>query len=132
MTRRESRLASSRRIWPPAGYSFEIPTATSRCSSGSRRDPARAPAFSSITPMPNAGRWAYDRDSHVGALARGLDEAAARRWMRVVDMKRDWRGSSRIRSSPPGSPCDITAARGRRAHPWWLPDFSWLDRAPHT
>jgi len=34
--------------------------------------------------------FAYDRASHSGRLARGLDEAAARRWI-VVDMKRDWK-----------------------------------------
>ncbi len=34
--------------------------------------------------------WAYDRDSHVGRLDRGLDEAAERGWI-VVDMKRDWK-----------------------------------------
>ena len=33
--------------------------------------------------------WAYDRDSHIGRLSRGLDEAAARRWV-VVDMKQEW------------------------------------------
>ena len=33
--------------------------------------------------------WAYDRDSHVGRLDRGLDEAAERSWL-VVDMKTDW------------------------------------------
>jgi phosphoserine phosphatase len=33
--------------------------------------------------------WAYDRDSPVGRLARGLDEADERGWI-VVDMKRDW------------------------------------------
>ena len=33
--------------------------------------------------------WAYDRESSVGRLARGLDEAAARRWI-VVSMKNDW------------------------------------------
>jgi len=33
--------------------------------------------------------YAYDRDSHVGRLDRGLDEAAARGWI-VVDMARDW------------------------------------------
>jgi hypothetical protein len=32
---------------------------------------------------------AYDRDSHVGKLARGLDEAARRGWI-VASMKRDW------------------------------------------
>ena len=34
--------------------------------------------------------WAYDRDSHVGRLNRGLDEAAERGWV-VIDMKRDWK-----------------------------------------
>ncbi|TNF73664.1 MAG: haloacid dehalogenase-like hydrolase [Acidobacteria bacterium] len=33
--------------------------------------------------------WAYDRDSHVGRLDRGLDEAAERGWV-LVDMKSDW------------------------------------------
>jgi phosphoglycolate phosphatase-like HAD superfamily hydrolase len=34
--------------------------------------------------------WAYDRDSHIGQLQRGLDEAPKRGWT-VVDMKRDWK-----------------------------------------
>lgn len=34
--------------------------------------------------------WAYDRGSSVGRLERGLDEAAARRWI-LVDMKQDWK-----------------------------------------
>jgi len=34
--------------------------------------------------------WAYDRDSHVGKLDRGLGEAAERGWL-IVDMKTDWR-----------------------------------------
>ena len=33
--------------------------------------------------------WAYDRDSHIGRLDRGLDEADARGWV-VVSMKDDW------------------------------------------
>jgi phosphoserine phosphatase len=33
--------------------------------------------------------WAYDRESHIGRLYKGLDEAAASGWT-VVDMKRDW------------------------------------------
>jgi hypothetical protein len=33
--------------------------------------------------------WAYDRESPIGRLARGLDEAARRGWV-VVDMKREW------------------------------------------
>jgi phosphoglycolate phosphatase-like HAD superfamily hydrolase len=34
--------------------------------------------------------YAYDRDSHIGRLARGLDEAGARHWL-VIDMKKDWK-----------------------------------------
>jgi hypothetical protein len=33
--------------------------------------------------------WAYDRESHIGQLARALDEAPKRGWI-VVDMKSDW------------------------------------------
>jgi phosphoglycolate phosphatase-like HAD superfamily hydrolase len=34
--------------------------------------------------------WAYDRDSHIGQLARALDEAPTRGWV-LVDMKNDWK-----------------------------------------
>jgi len=34
--------------------------------------------------------WAYDRDSHVGALEKGLDYAKAHHWI-IVDMKNDWK-----------------------------------------
>ena len=34
--------------------------------------------------------WAYDRDSHVGKLDKGLDEAKAKGWT-VIDMKNDWK-----------------------------------------
>ncbi len=34
--------------------------------------------------------WAYDKDSLVGKLVKGLVEAKARGWT-VVDMKRDWK-----------------------------------------
>jgi hydroxymethylpyrimidine pyrophosphatase-like HAD family hydrolase len=33
--------------------------------------------------------WAYDRDSHVGKLDKGLDVAQQKRWV-VVTMKDDW------------------------------------------
>ena len=33
--------------------------------------------------------WAYDRESHIGRLNKGLDEAKAKGWT-VVDMKKDW------------------------------------------
>ena len=41
-----------------------------------------------------AREWAYDRESHIGQLQRGLDEAAAKGWI-IVDMAVDW---SRIHS----------------------------------
>ena len=34
--------------------------------------------------------WAYDRDSHIGRLDKGLDEAKERGWT-IIDMKRDWK-----------------------------------------
>lgn len=34
--------------------------------------------------------WAYGRESHIGRLDKGLDEAKAEGWT-VVDMKRDWK-----------------------------------------
>jgi|TARA_R100000005_G_scaffold26336_1_gene11669 hypothetical protein len=34
--------------------------------------------------------WAYDRESHVGRLDKGLDEARTRGWT-VIDMQRDWK-----------------------------------------
>jgi phosphoglycolate phosphatase-like HAD superfamily hydrolase len=34
--------------------------------------------------------WAYDRESHIGRLDRGLDEARAKGWT-VVSMKNDWK-----------------------------------------
>ena len=33
--------------------------------------------------------WAYDRDSHIGRLDQGLDEAAEHGWT-VIDMAKDW------------------------------------------
>lgn len=34
--------------------------------------------------------WAYDRESHIGRLDKGLDEAQAKGWT-VIDMKNDWK-----------------------------------------
>jgi phosphoserine phosphatase len=34
--------------------------------------------------------FAYDRESHIGKLSKGLDEAAAKGWT-IVDMKTDWK-----------------------------------------
>lgn len=49
------------------------------------------PSFGLIVHHTDAEReWAYDRDSHVGRLDRGLDEADSRGWL-LVDMAKDWR-----------------------------------------
>ena len=34
--------------------------------------------------------WAYDRDSHIGKLNRGLDDAGTYHWV-IMDMKSDWK-----------------------------------------
>ena len=34
--------------------------------------------------------WAYDRESHIGKLDKGLDEAAQKGWT-VIDMPKDWK-----------------------------------------
>jgi 2C-methyl-D-erythritol 2,4-cyclodiphosphate synthase len=34
--------------------------------------------------------WAYDRESSIGRLDQGLDEAQAKGWT-LVDMKQDWK-----------------------------------------
>ena len=48
------------------------------------------PRFGMLVHHTDAEReWAYDRESHIGTLARALDEAPARGWI-VVDMKSDW------------------------------------------
>jgi phosphoglycolate phosphatase-like HAD superfamily hydrolase len=49
------------------------------------------PRFALIVHHTDAGReWAYDRESHIGQLARGLDEAPKRGWV-IADMKNDWK-----------------------------------------
>lgn len=48
------------------------------------------PRFGMIVHHTDAEReWAYDRNSHVGQLARGLDEGPDRGWL-IVDMAEDW------------------------------------------
>jgi phosphoglycolate phosphatase-like HAD superfamily hydrolase len=37
-----------------------------------------------------AREWAYDRESHIGRLVRGLDEAPKRNWI-VTDMAKEWK-----------------------------------------
>lgn len=51
---------------------------------------AGAPRMGLLLHHTDAAReWAYDRESHVGRLARALDEAPKRGWL-VVDMQKDW------------------------------------------
>jgi len=38
----------------------------------------------------SAREWAYDRDSHIGKLNKGLDEARDKGWV-IVDMQEDWK-----------------------------------------
>lgn len=48
------------------------------------------PRFGMIVHHTDADReWAYDRDSHIGKLERGLDEGVDRGWL-IVDMAQDW------------------------------------------
>lgn len=49
------------------------------------------PRLGAIVHHDDADReWAYDRETHVGKLARGLDDAPARGWV-VISMKDDWK-----------------------------------------
>jgi hypothetical protein len=49
------------------------------------------PGFGLIVHHDDAVReWAYDRESHVGRLNRGLDEGPQRGWV-IVSMQRDWK-----------------------------------------
>ncbi len=40
--------------------------------------------------------WAYDRESHIGKLARGLDDGPERGWA-IVSMKNDWKAIHPVR-----------------------------------
>jgi phosphoserine phosphatase len=52
---------------------------------------AKGPRLGVIIHHTDAEReYAYDRDSHIGRLVRGLDEAPKRGWV-LVDMKQDWK-----------------------------------------
>jgi len=52
---------------------------------------AKGPRLGVIVHHTDAAReWAYDRESHIGRLARGLDEGPKRGWV-IVDMKKDWK-----------------------------------------
>jgi hypothetical protein len=48
------------------------------------------PSFGMLVHHTDAEReWAYDRESHIGRLVRGLDEGPDRGWL-LVDMASDW------------------------------------------
>jgi hypothetical protein len=50
----------------------------------------KGPRLGMIVHHTDAGReFAYDRESHIGKLDKGLDEAPARGWT-VISMKDDW------------------------------------------
>ena len=52
---------------------------------------AKGPRLGVLVHHTDAEReWAYDRNSHVGQLRRGLNEGPNRGWV-IVDMKSDWR-----------------------------------------
>jgi hypothetical protein len=52
---------------------------------------AKGPRLGVIVHHTDAEReWAYDRESHIGQLVRGLDEGPKRGWL-IVDMKQDWK-----------------------------------------
>jgi phosphoserine phosphatase len=52
---------------------------------------AKGPRLGVIVHHTDAEReWAYDRDSHIGQLVRGLDEGPKRGWV-IVDMKNEWK-----------------------------------------
>ena len=54
-------------------------------------DSREGPSFMLYLHHTDAEReWAYDRESHIGRLDKGLDEAAERGWT-VIDMKSDWK-----------------------------------------
>lgn len=61
-----------------------------------------------------AREFAYDRDSPVGRLARGLDEAAGRGWT-VVAMRDDWHRVFRGATTP-GTRADPRARASRARH----------------
>jgi phosphoglycolate phosphatase-like HAD superfamily hydrolase len=52
---------------------------------------AKGPRLGAIVHHTDAEReWAYDRESSIGRLVRGLDEGSSRGWV-IVDMKSDWK-----------------------------------------
>jgi len=61
------------------------------CTRGQWTAAGPGPRFCLFVHHDDAAReWAYDRESFVGRLARGLDEAKARGWT-VVSIRDDWK-----------------------------------------
>lgn len=51
----------------------------------------KGPRFSLLVHHTDAKReWAYDRQSHIGKLDKGLDDAGKNGWL-IVDMQKDWK-----------------------------------------
>jgi hypothetical protein len=59
-------------------------------SQGSRRHRCARARSGRVVSHARRGEWAYDRESHIGQLVRGLDEGPKRGWV-IVDMKNDWK-----------------------------------------
>ncbi len=59
--------------------------------------------------------WAYDRESHIGKLDKGLDEAKAKGWT-VVSMRNDWKTIF-----PPSAGSPRTTAKPRGKKEGWRP-----------
>ena len=65
-------------------------TPTTAGTSGSWRRPIARWATITFHHDDAEREWAYDRESSIGRLDRGVDESAERGWT-VVSMKNDWR-----------------------------------------
>jgi phosphoserine phosphatase len=65
--------------------------------------------------------WAYDRESHIGKLDKGLDEAKAKGWT-VVNMKNDWKQIFSFDSARPSADSDFRKLTGQ----WVRPDGGYV------
>ena len=77
-TRKANRSASTSTLAGGPSPRSATPTATCRCCNGPLPDRGHGSASTSTTPM-REREWAYDRDSSIGRLDKGLDEAQAER-----------------------------------------------------
>jgi hypothetical protein len=65
--------------------------------------------------------WAYDRESHIGKLDKGLDEAHEKGWT-VMDMKNDWKKIFSFDSTQSATPIDFQKLIGK----WVRPDGGYV------